>query len=422
MATHKVLASLLSLGFLAIGGGQMSHADKANRSELDVKISTIAARVSEIRGLKIKKPIVKGVMNQKQLKDRLLLRIHEDYTAEEIASEEIMMKRFGFFPENKKYLDTVVSMLTEQIAGFYDPKEGKLYVTQSTGMGEDVVLSHEIEHAIQDQHFDLQKFMTEKKDIGDESLARQALLEGDGTLLMFEFSGTLDYSKKERPNAEMMAQSFSAATIQMASYPMALRESMIFPYQAGLRFVDYFRFKGGWTLMDEVYKKPPVSTEQILHPEKYEEDDKPIAVSINKPEDFKNWHEVSSNVAGEFSIALMLRGWGVERQDAERAAAGWGGDKIVVWARNKKETNSSQTIGLLKSVWDDENEASEFFEVAKEGLESWSSALAFKQAPNHYRFKDREKGQVYGLKKDGKNVLLVLGAPPAWEEVILKKL
>ena len=406
--------------FVIMAFGSLSHADKANRSELDEKISTIAEKVSKIRGLKIKKPIVKGVMNQKQLKERLLLRINEDYTEEEIASEELMMKRFGFFPEEKKYLDTVISMLTEQIAGFYDPKEGKLYVTQSTGVGEDIVLSHEIEHAIQDQHFDLQKFMTEKKDIGDESLARQALLEGDGTLLMFEFSGTLDYSKEEKPNTEILAQSFSAASIQMAEYPMALRESMIFPYQAGLRFVDYFRAKGGWALMDEVYKKPPVSTEQILHPEKYESGDKPKNVKIDEPERFKDWHEVSSNVAGEYSIDLMLRGWGVDRINANLAAEGWGGDKVVVWSRDKKQTKSSQTIGILKSVWDNEKEATEFFEYSKIGLEKWSGALAFEKSAQDFRFKDSSKGQYYVLKQRGTAILIVLGAPPAWSDHLLE--
>src|SRR5262249_31954698 len=148
----------------------------------------LAKTVSRIRGLPQKKPIARGVMTREEITKRLLDRIGQEYAAEDIAGEERAMKRLGLIPADADYKDLVIRLLTEQVAGFYDPYAKQLYIADWIGDDlQKIVLAHEIDHALQDQNFGLEKFMKPDRDNDDAQLARQALVEGDGVALMIEY-------------------------------------------------------------------------------------------------------------------------------------------------------------------------------------------------------------------------------------------
>src|SRR5262249_20761062 len=112
--------------------------------------------------------------------------------------------------------------------------------------------------------------------------------------------------------------------------PLAVRESMIFPYRAGFAFVAALRRRQPWSAVDAAFRRPPRSTEQIIHPERYLADDKPIPIAITAPPSLAGYAITHSTVWGELGFDLFLRSHGVDAAVAAEAAAGWGGDRAVV--------------------------------------------------------------------------------------------
>src|SRR5262249_25563569 len=112
-----------------------------------------------------------------------------EFSKEEVRVESGMLKRLGLLPEGTDYEQTLLDMLAEQVAGFYDPYAHTLYIADWLPIEmQRPALAHEIEHALQDQHFDLQKYSAPLKEDGDRQLARSAVVEGDGTAVMLEYA------------------------------------------------------------------------------------------------------------------------------------------------------------------------------------------------------------------------------------------
>src|SRR5689334_8161643 len=124
----RVLAASLAASLLVAGGLAFAKPDKKELEQLLVDTDTIAAKVSTIRGLPIKKPIARGIMSRDQIEARVTQRIGEDYTDAKLAGEERAAKKFGFLPRDSDYKKIILDLLTEQIAGFYDPKSQELYL------------------------------------------------------------------------------------------------------------------------------------------------------------------------------------------------------------------------------------------------------------------------------------------------------
>jgi hypothetical protein len=172
-----------------------------------------------------------------------------------------------------------------------------------------------------------------------------------------------------------------------------MRENFLFPYTYGQPFVEYLHDQGDWQSIDNAYKNPPISTEQILHPEKYP-DDQPVQVEIPDlaPILGEGWREIDRGEMGEWSTYLILA-FGlnpqaqVDAEQAQEASAGWGGDAYVVYYNEQEQT----TVLVLSSVWDSEQEAVEFSEAFSEyanarfgtvneegnGFTSWDSGSEF---------------------------------------------
>ncbi len=417
---------ILLVSLIAILTASVAVADSGEGTkELLAQADMIAAKVSKQRGLALKKPIKRGVMNTKQLEARLLKRIAEQYTPAEIAGESLSMKRFGLLEPTADYLKVVTNLLTSQIAGFYDPFEGELFLSEENSMGGEMLLAHEIDHALQDQHFDLARFMTEEKANADASSARQALIEGDGVALMMEY--LLAGMGKSAPWAENgFAEQAASMTASQASSikgaPFALRESLIFPYSDGLRFVAHFRKVHDWSRIDKIYGKPPLSTEHILHPELYEAYQPPVVITATLPAGVLDYAVAYSNVVGEKGLAILLEAHGVDRAKANAAAAGWGGDRAVVYTPPNHSGAVAGSVGVLRSRWDQEIDAIEFYNALSHALPSLSSGgqlLADGREPtdssgDYLRYRNGN-GAVVTAARKGSDVVLLVGAPPARE-------
>lgn len=380
----------------------------------------IARTVSQIRGLPIKKRIDRDVLSQDEIRKRLVERLAKDYGPAELASEEVALKRLGLLPESMDYQKEMLDLLTEQIAGFYDPSVKELYIADwIEPQMQRMVMAHEIDHALQDQRFDLDRFVKVDRENGDALSARQALVEGDGVALMIEFM-MREIGQKVDPWADdtmvnaMAAATGLAGTPEFEKAPLILKETLLFPYRDGLRLVASSRRTHPWSDVDAMFARPPASTEQVIHPEKYRANERPIVVKNQPLTAMKVGKPRYVNVLGEILFRVLLQQHGVARERAERAAAGWGGDRLVVY----DAPTGAMAIDL--SVWDAEADALEASDALVEALPSLAGA-----APEGYT----EKGPIYAsatgkdgtvsiVERKGTKVLLLVGAPAELAEKI----
>ncbi len=418
--TTRLVAFASVIAFLGATAvvGSAKEAQKAKggkHAALLAKVDTIAAKVGKLRGLRVKRKIKRGVMGKAQIRARLLKRIDQEYSAKELAAESVAMKRFGLLPVNTNYKKLVIDLLTDQIAGFYDPWEKTLYIAgwQQTGaaaMSGDMIMAHEIDHALQDQHFGLKRFMRANKSNGDASVARQAVVEGDGMALMVEYAmgGVSPWANDQVLKMMGPAVMQQMTSGKMAKVPLAMREGLIFPYLAGIRFIAHFRKSFPWSRVNRIYRRPPLSTEHILHPEKYTRYERPDRVLSIKQLRGAGLQRLSDNVSGELGLSLWLRQHGVARARADRAAAGWGGDRTTVYSAGGK-AKLAGSVGVIYSVWDHEADAIEFQEAARDATAKMMGGTRDAKSASHVTF--AINGGVSSVERRKKVVVVMVDVP-----------
>jgi hypothetical protein len=207
----------------------------------------------------------------------LIKGLNEQMTAAEMHATEISLRKFGLAPNDFEYRSFIIKLLTEQVAGYYDPKVQQFHLADWLELEtQKPVMAHELTHALQDQHFNLRRFEKWPHGDSDAELAAHALIEGDATLAM-----TVYMAKNP-----LVALAFSraltsgVATEQFNQAPRAMRESLIFPYLHGLEWATQLYRRGGWTMVSNAFTRLPLSSEQILHAEKYFNYERPVKVVL----------------------------------------------------------------------------------------------------------------------------------------------
>ena len=408
-------------------------------------------------------------MDRVELRKFLGGEIDAEYPAERFESDERTYIALGYCEPGFDLRKTTMAMLTEEIAGFYDPKSKSLCLIDATrkekpkkkSLWDKIfsrekrfnpdeqrsVLSHELAHALADQHFDLEGMRRAVQHDDDATLASVAVVEGEAMLVM-----VIDSMARGRgdgashlpgvaASAELFAKTTQLATSwgfgvgsAFSSAPLVMREGLIFPYAAGMKFCAHYARFGDWKSIDALFREPPVSTEQILHPEKYRgpERDDPVRLAFreNPPLDAARWRGLRENGVGEFGVEVLLRP-AVGRARSEAAAAGWDGDVYRVWVAIDEaegdagdgapggepgDANGSRPkddLLVWMSTWDRATDAAEFatalqeFERKRSG-DIESIALDPKSP---YEWAASEGGTVRLLWRSGKDVVWIRGAP-----------
>ena len=324
-----------------------------------------------LRNLELLEPIFGGPRHSTLLAvlDEAAARQHltADFEREDppayVAASEGLYKRLGLLPTGASLEQLQLDLLASQVLGFYDDRTKQLYVVaRSGGVGpaERFTMSHEIDHALQDQHFDLAKVSPDALDESDRNLAAHALIEGDALLVMTLWA-TQHLSPTEIAQIIQEGQDPSQSAV-LESMPAILRDTLEFPYTAGLQLTLGLQQQGGWAAVNAAFADPPASTEQVLHPEKYAAHEAPVAVAL--PSDLAarmgtGWSLALEDTFGE----LQLKGWLQSSTSssalAETAAAGWGGDRIGYL------TGPGGTDAVvLSTAWDTPTDAAEFLDAA----------------------------------------------------------
>jgi hypothetical protein len=325
----------------------------ANFSLMD----TIQEQVSALRNLEPKRPVERTVMTADELREYVTREFELDYPQAEADADQVTLGAFGLIDPDLNLHDFYVDLYSEQIAGFYDSQEEQLFVISDLaefGPLEKTTFAHEYEHALQDQHFDLDGLGLDDESDSQRSEAVRALAEGDAVLVMQQ------YVEKHFGAAElleMLGQLGQADQSQLENAPSFFQAELDFPYTYGLAFVQDFYDEGGWEAVNEVWRNPPASTEQILHPDRYRAGDAPEPVTLPELAEAlgDGWELLEEDSLGEFLLRMILAAE-LDEDAAADAAMGWGGDRYAVYYHE----GESQTVLVQHTLWDEAAEATEF--------------------------------------------------------------
>lgn len=247
------------------------------------------------------------------------------------ASGEILFA-LGTVPASFDYRRGLLQVMRSELLGFYEPHDKTMFIGADVrGKELDATLSHELVHALQDQHYGLDKLLDWSDDAGDWQGAVHALAEGDATSAMIDaLFADKQVQAPDLPDSVMDLQSaLSAGSVQ--GVPPIIKRSVVAPYVDGLSFVNALRRRGGWSAVAEAWQRLPTSTEQVLHLEKFDAREGPeplgaLAVSRSGPT-----QPVYSDVYGEQTVRVLFEEW-MPARVARDAAAGWAGDRLTAYS------------------------------------------------------------------------------------------
>jgi hypothetical protein len=415
----------------------------------------------------------------------------------ETEVDEKLFQRLGLLDRGASYLDRLAGAVGRDPAGFYEPSARRLSVPDFVSLAEQrPALAHEIAHALQDQRFGLRRFLTRRAEAGpppepipsgdfgtdpspspprrsgvlvaggsgnpsrvpstmkttpdgrrglslDEQLARQALIEGDASVLSMEaldprgaFPAPMELADTTERAREGVVPAFPPHT------PRFLRELLAFPYIDGFAFVARERATASWAAIDAIWGRPPESTTQILHPEKYDRRQSPVEIELPQlPLMGDGLRLVRADTLGELVLRVWLAAPGpglaadplLTRETAERAATGWRGDRVAIYlpaaadapppaslpdAGAPPPARAAAALALL-TTWESDGDADDFLQSVAPRLAALAAggelelALPIDASERPAVWRERGGDTVFGVQRRGTAVALLLGAPEA---------
>lgn len=338
-------------------------------------IRQLMVDTERVRGLRFLRPVPVVIQDREAITAHIESEIKEN----DIERARAVYTALGLLNPDLDIKSLLLSVLGEQILGYFDPDANRLVVrndiVRSIQNGRDESpyplvdeargdLVHELVHALQSQQLSLRENMERERD-NDAENAFRALIEGDATLAMMGY-----LIKKQRPDARLaqhtgnplwirsivsMLKQMPMAGPELANAPPIVRVPLLSAYVDGLAFAANLHGRGGWNAINLAHRSPPKSTEQVLHPERYLDGDVPRSVTMPNIPGLKNagYKLAEEDTLGELEIRIYFA-QGVSEKAAERAADGWSWDRLRLY---RKENGEKAVIWF--TTWDDENEAKE---------------------------------------------------------------
>ncbi len=333
------------------------RAEEARASqEMTIAQAELEKATSRIRGLKFKRKVDYQVVERSSIQDLLDARLKEEFPPGKFEKLSIAYAKIGLIRTGVKLGDAILALYSEQLAAFYDEKNKKLYSIKGLPFSEEfqkVIMSHELTHVLQDQNFDLSTLPLDCKDNDDLALAALSLVEGDATLAMTKYA-----TEGARLGLKDILGSMTSGQKELMEAPYVLRRNLLFPYSEGTRFVTRLFRKGGWELVNRAFKDLPLSTEQIMHPEKYlEKRDDPVAIVLPDLSSAagRKWELLEDNVLGELNTRVLFREF-LGSIRSVKPSRGWGGDRFHVY----RAEEGNDTFLVWATAWDTEKDRKEF--------------------------------------------------------------
>jgi hypothetical protein len=323
------------------------------------EIDALESQVAQLRGRRPSAPVEITVLSDSQARERVTAAFVQQYSLNDAENNQLLYNLLGLLDDEDDLMGLYKDLLLEQVAGYFDFAENEMVLICSDEFGgvQRMTYVHEYSYALLHQAFDLERFQ-ELEDVlcaetYDRCLALRALVDGDAARIQEQWMRT--YASEE-DYKEVLAFFSSFDMPVYESAPEFIQEELIFPSTYGLGFISKFYLKDGWAAVDSVYEDPPVSSEQILHPERYPKD-RPVSIEIPDISEIlaDEWREVDRGSLGEWRTLAVLQQQ-LPRDIADVAAEGWGGDTYLL-LMNEKSENSAL---ILLTLWDTMRDAHEF--------------------------------------------------------------
>jgi hypothetical protein len=397
---------------------------------------SIAREIEQIRGLAFKQPVRAETQSVEKFGEYVARQLDKEVPESIRLHYGTIVRTLGLYRgPTIDFSSMMMTVMTSQVGAYYDPEKQSFFVVMSglPDMMQGVMYSHELYHALQDQHFGLVRYMDigtkgSGSQNGDSSLARSAVVEGEATYMMSlwmmqKMAGKpptremmkmvitmqadmgvdqLREALKQPEVAKTVGSDMQAAVDATDKIPAFIMDSMMAVYLKGAGFV-FAVHEQGWPAVEKLYTEyPPQSTEHILHPEKWLAREAPTVFkwpSFEKVTVLEDWELLDDDVLGEFQWRSVFKEQGLAA-DAESVAGGWDGDRYAVFQRK----DSKATLLLLRTRWDSEKEAQEFADAYRRVL-----AVKYADAPAPTR-----------LVQKGVDVFVVEGGEEATLDKLMK--
>jgi hypothetical protein len=343
----------------------------AQARELFRSVDTILKFDSQDTGLPIKHTVKRRLTTRKAVEAFLVEKMKEDKDTARVERSGIVLKKFGLLPADFELRPFLLSLLKEQIAGYYDSKTKTVNLLNWISPEEQKpVLAHELTHALQDQHVDLdtwgdQTLEGTPKDVADDNrhlrrdesdTAREAALEGQAMVAYMDWSlAPMAQSMRTSPDVPLDQDDDKADPDSpiLSSAPLVLKASLLFPYQDGLRFEQILlKDQGAQAAFAAVLDRPPDSSYEIMHPHEYEKHTRPALLTLPDLHPLLDgeYKPYDLGVMGELDVRMLGQLFGGAGPAADLAQTWDGG---VYYAAQSKSAvaagqgDSTASIGLL---------------------------------------------------------------------------
>jgi hypothetical protein len=361
-----LLVLLLGAGF-AFDGGEEGSGSKprppAAAAGPAAPVATIAERVERIRGLRFKQRPRAAEVSPAQARREGLEDLDRSYPAAERRADEEVLKLLGLLQPKIDLRDVSASVFGEAVAGYYDPRTKRLRIVRgaqtSNRFLEEITLAHELTHALEDQRFGLD--LEDSSGSDDAALARLALIEGSATAVM------LTYGERHFSAEQTLGGLFSSLGQDTGDLPPFVEAQLLFPYLTGQRLVERLYATGddSWSVLNTAARyRPPASTEQVLHPEKYLAVEQPERVRLRVRRVLgEGWRRSAAGTWGEWATGELLANSG--------PAEGWGGDRYELWQQPVDACQApcrQRDALVMRWRWDTRKDAREFETALREWL------------------------------------------------------
>ncbi|GIW90558.1 MAG: hypothetical protein KatS3mg109_0990 [Pirellulaceae bacterium] len=430
--------------------------DRKYDAALEEYVKAYQIIVPSVRKKPFRQPLAVSFERRGELQQKVQDEL-EKIGAPALEHTETLYRAMGYIEADYHLRSGLAKLLSGKIAGYYDTntKELKLILEDEKrgglfsrllfkntfdAEGQKLTLAHEMTHALSDQHFYLDDFGEGINYQDDYQLAVTALIEGEAMLVTFaelieDRTGTaMQYVDVDTLAGTLRAMDWLERTFtpSLRKYPAVLRDSLYFPYTEGALFVATLFAGRGWADVDQAFSAPPVSTEQVLHPERFaRKRDDPQWIELPELERLvksAGWSSVGENTLGEFYIRVLFDVWASRHEIAE----GWDGDRCEVFRRGEND------LALAwYTTWDSLKDARQFAVAACQ----WFDALlthraagqpgavrpepgrmqeleAWWNSPDSHRWERIESGRTLAVARQRRDVVVVYGFEPSQNRLI----
>lgn len=328
-------------------------------------IGRLTRQITNITGFAAKRPIPYETISREGWKQWVEEEINLQVKPEEIRAEELTLKMFGLLPEDFDLRQATVDLLTEQAAAVYDHRRKRMLFVQDAGQGlmSDMVIVHELAHALADQHFDLTRFIDKAPKSDETQAARLAVVEGQAMWIMLEAQmNRMGQSLRKDPG---MLDTFSTAAAsaingmypQFDRAPLYLRQTLMFPYMAGLHFQRKALERYGQNGFAEVLRRPPTTTREVMHPEVWLAGERPARPALPPLENPRDYKRLTEGSVGQLDFQILLTQY-ISEEEARRQAPLWRGGSFELLEHRK----SGHPVLRWTTTWASERAAVSFLE------------------------------------------------------------